>query len=340
MKQKLWFNHWFNSAFHFIKLIRDNPDGQEFEIYGTNRNKDSAVLQACDYSEVEPLLRDEDYIEYCLDFCKKHEIEIFVPRHGLISISAHLSEFEKIGTRVLASQDVKTLQVVSDKGQFYESCKANNILQLPKYHIVNNVEEFIKAYEDVTSEGSRACFKPINGEGGSGFRVIDDRADTVQNLFSPISHKISLTEVIRVLSTQTVFRSLMVLEYLEGYEYSIDCLAYEGELLAIVPRKKLDSRVRVLEENVELINMSKRIFEAYKLPFVFNIQIKYSNGIPKILEINPRMSGGLHVSCLSGVNFPYMAIKLLTYGKAEIPVPKFGISTYEIEQAILMKETN
>jgi biotin carboxylase len=337
LKQRIWFNHWFNSAYHFIKLIRENEDGKAYEIFGTNRNKGSAVLQACDHSELEPLLRDKDYLSWCLDFCRKNDIELFIPRHGLLEIAAHLDEFEKIGTKVLVSPDVETLRLVSDKGRLYDSLKNHNIIRIPRYYIVNTVEQLIEAYNSLAGSGCRVCFKPVSGEGASGFRVIDDRAATIGNLFSPISHKVSLDEVCRILSSEAQFKSLMVMEYLTGYEYSIDCLAYTGELLATIPRKKLDARIRVLEENRELIRISEMISDIYKLPYVFNIQVIYKDGVPNLLEINPRMSGGLHISSLSGINFPYLALKLLDTGKAQIPTPEFGISVYQLEQAIVLK---
>lgn len=83
----------------------------------------------------------------------------------------------------------------------------------------------------------------------------------------------------------------MVLEYLEGPEYSIDCLATEEKLIAAIPRLKGSGRVRELVEHFELIQMAHAFHNEYKLPYVFNIQVKYNEGVPKLLEINPRMSG-------------------------------------------------
>ncbi|MNE89089.1 carbamoyl phosphate synthase-like protein [compost metagenome] len=77
--------------------------------------------------------------------------------------------------------------------------------------------------------------------------------------------------------------------------------------------------------------------ETFKIPFNYNIQMKYGGAVPKLLEINPRMSGGLHVSCLSGINFPYLAVKSALGGKVE-PV-QFGedVLASHIEQPMIMK---
>ena len=75
----------------------------------------------------------------------------------------------------------------------------------------------------------------------------------------------------------------MVLEYLDGYEYSIDCLAgADGTLYVAIPRKKGNGRIREIEYNEELIEIADKMAEQYKIPFVFNIQVKYKDGIPKL----------------------------------------------------------
>jgi hypothetical protein len=49
------------------------------------------------------------------------------------------------------------------------------------------------------------------------------------------------------------------------------------------------------------------------------------------------MSGGLHVSCLSGVNFPYLAVKLALGGEVAPQTPEYGILASHIEQPMRMK---
>ena len=329
---RIWFNNWFNSGFHFINLIKNNNEGRHFEIYGSNKNPYSIFMTVCDYFEVEKV-KDEDYINFCINFCIKHKIDVFIPCHKLVNIAENIGKFDEIGTHVLLCNDNTTLSLISDKAAFYDSCGQSIDKDLiPQYHIVNTADDFMRAYLDLSSKGYKVCFKPVVSQGGFGFRIIDDNAENLRSLFVEISHKIPSERAYKILSSQEKFRDLMVMEYLDGYEYSIDCLAYKGELLAAVPRKKLDARVRVLEDSQELIQLAEKITRKYNLSYNFNIQFKYSGNKLKLLEINPRMSGGLHISCLSGVNFPYLGIKLLIDGKADVPSPKFGIAVTQIEK--------
>lgn len=126
----------------------------------------------------------------------------------------------------------------------------------------------------------------------------------------------------------------MVMEFLDGYEYSVDCLAMNGELLAAVPRKKVSGRNQLLEENLALLETAKVITKELNIPYNFNIQFIYKNGVPKLLEINPRMSGGMYMSCMSGINFPYAAIQLLLDGTTNVVQPIYGINCTHMEKEL------
>lgn len=338
MKTRIWFNRWFSTAYHLIESIKNNADGMEFEIYGTHPNKDTVYFQVCDYSQTEPVLESEEYIEFCLDFCKKHRIDLFIPYHYAVEISGAIEKFQEIGTKVLVSENNDLMQTISHKGKLYDSVRESDDLKdlVPDFCIVETADEFKEAYDRISKDGKRVCMKPAEGRGGEGFRVLRDSDGTMEELFGHISHKMSFREVHRILSEVPRFKELMVMEYLPEYEYSIDCLSYNGELLAAVPRKKVAGRVRGLEDNAELIKIAHKVNAIYKIPYIYNIQVKFSNGVPKLLEINPRMSGGLHISCLSGINFPYLAVKLLLTGDAEVPAPKFDILATSIEATVLL----
>ncbi|KAB7664867.1 ATP-grasp domain-containing protein [Bacillus sp. B1-b2] len=345
MKKRIWFNQWFSTVAHFIDMIKYNSDGMEFEVYGTSTNKDAVYLSYCDVAFMEPSIKGMEYVHYCLDFCRTHNIDIFVPRKENVLISRHLKKFTDIGVEVLVCPDANLMDMLDDKEGTYELMKNHpdlkNVVHIPEYRIVRTAEEFKEAYYQLKDKGHTVCFKPVIGEGGQGFRVIQEQLTSIHDLFyEGVSHNITLEHAYQILIQQKEFPPLMVLEYLDGVEYSIDCLAYDGELMAAIPRKKGQGRVRELEENKELIHLAKEINKALHIPYIYNIQVRYKEGIPKLLEINPRMSGGLHYSCLAGINFPYKAIKLLLMkNKAiEFVKPQFGIRSSYLEKEVILKD--
>jgi hypothetical protein len=61
--------------------------------------------------------------------------------------------------------------------------------------------------------------------------------------------------------------------------------------------------------------------------------------MPRLLEINPRMAGGISYSFLSGVVLPYWAIRLAlgTAEPGDIPAPKTGLLVTDIRKPRLVR---
>ena len=116
-------------------------------------------------------------------------------------------------------------------------------------------------------------------------------------------------------------------EYLPGIEYSVDCVCMDGETIACIPRQRVETSMGVsvesiVEKNDEIIDISKKIIKALNLSYNVNIQFKYSvDGKPKLLEINPRVSGSLISNFGAGVNMLELSLKL-AYG---LPLPSIDI---------------
>jgi hypothetical protein len=72
-----------------------------------------------------------------------------------------------------------------------------------------------------------------------------------------------------------------------------------------------------------------------------NIQFKTDRlGETKLLEINPRASGGVAMSCLSGINLPYLALcgAVDGYGGLDIPAPRLGLRVTEVGSPVVLPD--
>lgn len=338
MTLRIWFNRTFATASHYVDMIRENPDDLKVEIYATHPKRHSLMLQTADYSELEPSLPMDEYVSYCLDFCQRNQIDVFIPHYGLTEIAAYADDFYQIGTKVMLAGNSELLNLVSDKGEIFRQLEGIPGLHLPEHFVVTTAAEFEKAYKSILEQGLGVCVKPVTGEGGAGFRIIENEPPTIQTLYESVKPRIYIDDVLRLLEQhEEPFAPLMVMEQLKGPEYSVDCLGTPEALLAAVPRKKVEGRIRALENNQDLIQLSHAIHEVIPLQYNFNIQFIYQDDTPKLLEINPRMSGGLYTSCLSGINFPYLALKLLLEKEIMIPDYKLDILATHVEKEILLK---
>lgn len=336
---RIYMNRWFSVAYHYIHMIRNNPDGEKFIFYGTHPDIQHMSLLAADHAETEPDVTGLEYVNFCVAFCARHEIDIFIPRLHMEEIARHIHLFDEIGTKVMVCRDIELLEAMMEKDRFYEMLRGKDLVAIPEYRVVNTAADFKKAYEQLAAQEMKVCFKPTKAEGGNGFRIIDNERDSLAELFAYVTVSTTFQQAYETLSLTEKFEDLMVMELLEGDEYSIDCISTaEGELITAIPRRKSDGRLYMLEDVSELLALSQRISEALRIPYAFNIQVRYSSsGIPKLLEINPRMSGGLYITCLSGVNMPYLAVRSIMGKPIAAPEPQFGIAASFVEQAIVVK---
>ncbi|SDX54494.1 hypothetical protein SAMN05421783_1359 [Thiocapsa roseopersicina] len=128
----------------------------------------------------------------------------------------------------------------------------------------------------------------------------------------------------------------MLMEYLEGPERSVDCLAHQGELVAAVARLK-HGRHQSLETSGAAIEGARRLVERYRLDGIVNIQFRDTRGIPHLLEINARMAGGMLYSC-AALNLPYWSA-MLALGLAQphdVPAPREGLRVAPIGSALTL----
>ena len=310
----IWLNHWFSTAYDIIALIRQG--GDKFRIIGTNEAKESPIMLQCDEWYQEPRLRGEDYVDFCLDFCEKHNVDIFMPRRELVTISEHKAEFAEKGIKVMVD-DYEKVSVLNLKDRAYELFKSLDIGKIPEYYIVTNVREFTEAYNSLSGKYDRVCFKFVRDEGGMSSHIIDNSPKDYASLFTHSSTRISLDTAISALSERDSFAPLMVMPFLSGDEISVDCLRTPSGIIA-VPRRKSYSRVEHIVYDEEILKICCEFLEKFPLEMPCNIQFKLLDDIPYLLEVNTRMSGGVQMSVVgSGINIPYIAVNKLL-GK-EIP---------------------
>lgn len=305
---KIWLNHWFSTAYNIINLIKENEN--DFHIIGTNDSDNAVYKIVCDEWYVEPVLKDEEYVDFCLAFCKEHEVDVFMPRRGMILISKEKIQFEEIGVKVMVD-DFEIVNLLNHKTKAYELFLNKQIGFVPDYRMVTNVKEFLEAYKFMLSKYERVCFKFIKDEGGKSYRLIDNSRKGYHALYKKQNTRMTLEDAIIALSEREKFSPIIVMPYLSGDEVSVDCLKTEYGIV-MIPRVKDLTRIEKIKYDVQILEMCEDFYKKIGLECPCNIQFKYLDNIPYFLEVNTRMSGGIQMSCLaSGVNIPNLAVNKL-----------------------------
>ncbi len=303
---RVWFNHWFSTSYRLIELMKEDAV-QEVYVVGSNRQRESVIQKVCDEWYEEPDIDGEAYIAFCLDFCKQHRIDAFVPRRNMTDISRNIALFEKAGVKVMVD-DYAVIKLLNNKAEAYNYLKDCEGLHIPDFYVVNHVSQFEQAYRKLRKTHGEICVKFVKDEGGMSFRKITENADCFNQLKMYQGSGIAYGMLTETLGSVAAFDDMIVMPYLPGNEISVDCLR-TGKGLIAIPRNKGAARHERVEFNQDILGMTDAVMNRIPLRYPCNIQFKIKDGVPYLLEINTRMSGGLQMSCLAaGVNIPNIAL--------------------------------
>jgi carbamoyl-phosphate synthase large subunit len=263
-----------------------------------------------------PNAGDDHFTDFIFSICKSENINIILPlvTKELFPLSQNKHRFEEAGIRILVSSS-EAIQIANDKGACYAFLQEKG-LPVPQFFIAKSTEEFIHAAFELGHPQQPFCFKPSVANGSRGFRIVRDSINEADQLFQykPYNTYITYAHALKILASQP-FPPLVLTEYLPGEEYSVDCLANRGQAVLVVPRlrEKMVNGISVKGRFVydeAIIQYCTRIIEAIGLHGNIGIQLKRSGeGVPLLLEINPRVQGTIVAGLGAGINLPLLAIK-------------------------------
>ncbi len=327
---RVWFNHWFSTAYNIMELMRE---GGDICVVGSSRNPYAVLQGACDEWYAEPDISGREYVDFCLSFCKEHSRDVFVPRREMTEISRCISEFEAVGVKVMAER-YELVSLLADKRKTYEYFRGTDGINVPEYRIFTDRAGFEACYGELHERFERLCVKFAVDEGALSFRKITERRNI--DLRCYVSAEVTYDELCGYLDEHGGGTEIMLMPYFPGTEISADCFAADSGLVA-VPRFKSFGRHEFIRYDEGILAACEAITARLKPQFSCNIQFRMLNDTPYLLEINPRMSGGIQMSTLaSGVNIPRLALDRLLGRETRCAVDRKECTVSHIERPCII----
>ncbi len=329
---RVWFNRHFALVYRVLRLIRDADIDQRFTLICTHKHPYFVGYAAAHEHAREPEgLSTQDYVKWCLEFAVAQRVDVFLPAHEANAIVAARAQFEARGIRVMGVAEARTLPRLHNKAWVYR--KMAGRVPLAAATLIRDPQTLPAAIEHLWSQGFQACIKPTVSIYGKGFyRLMPPDGQPSRRSITP--------QAWMDRHPGRRCASQMVLEYLPGHEFSVDCIGDAGQLITGVVRKKsLTTSTQLLDCAPELLAHAGQLIARFGLSGLVNIQFKEDqHGEPKLLEINPRASGGVAMSCLSGINLPYLALcgAVDGYAGLHIPTPRLGLRVTEVGMPLVL----
>lgn len=295
-------------------LKKQEPD---LFILGTNATEQAIGKWICDDFSIVPWAYEKGYVDSIIELVKQHNIDIVFPQTSweMFHLSKASETIEKY-CKLLASKH-ELVNICENKFLMYEHFKGK--IEVPEYYLVRTFEELENAALKLGYPDKDIVFKPPEGKGARGVRVMTEKSDRYDLLFNgrPFAKFISMDELKNTVSGKEI-PELMVMEYLDGEELKIDPVVQKGEMLVCSVKLRMNF-ASGLGMNYEFIDDKKAIKYAEKvmehLPMDYCVDISTRGGI--LMEINPRVSTYIYSD-----NYcpPYLSLKLAMgeMGKKEI----------------------
>jgi carbamoyl-phosphate synthase large subunit len=294
-----------------------NPSGGV--VFAMNSHPLSPALDAADHALIAPLASDPTFPDFLLDTCSQYKIGAICT---LIDTDMHVlsnmrNDLMRIGTRLILP-GAEALSVCRDKVMMNEWLR---MLGLPVIPTFNNVDEALNAVMSGTISFP-LMIKPRRGTGSLlTYRVCDEEELIV--LFRRALREIEGSPVTKETGYQST-EALIIQEFIRGTEFSLDLLNnLNGQFQCVIVKEKIAMRsgetdIAMTVDMPDLFRLGRKIAIALKHPFLIDMDLIVRDGIPYVMDMNPRIGGGYPFSTQAGVRLTEALVRWLKDDEADV----------------------
>ncbi len=300
-----------------LHALRHNPDGRAVHVVGVDLDMDAVGRYLTDAFHTVPPPESPTYRSALSMICQRQEIDLVLPQttREIAVLSQHRDELEKDGIRVLVS-DADAVRRANDKGEVLRTFETLG-LPVPAWRTAADEASLVAAAKALGYPERPVVVKPPVSNGMRGLRILREAAWDAERFLAekPSGMEIALNDLVATLGRGGAWPELLVTDYLPGPEYSVD--AFRGEHLAVaLPRRRdvirsgISFTTTLLPDRHDLAEPTLRAAGALGLRYAFGFQFKEdADGVPRVLECNPRVQGTMVASVFGGFNPIWLSVQ-------------------------------
>ena len=285
---------------------------EQVRIVGFVSSSGCAHTALLDRYYIAPHYSSSDYYTFLKETCETEKVDyVFPVATGSLSLMARIADrlYEETGAKVITSSP-EAIDIANHKGKLFDRLSTGSTKDhITEYTRVLTFRELASAVESFHSRGMECISKPVIGENAEGFLRFTDKETFVKRSLEGTAGKLFCKEWLDVYPPdQKLPEERIVMPYLPGKEWDVDVLCQNGTIISITIRLNHDmfgglSASSVTCRNDDLLKAAAGIVSELNLSYLHCISFKEDeNGIPMLLEINPRAFGSVYLSVLSGNN--------------------------------------
>ncbi|MDR7208964.1 ATP-grasp domain-containing protein [Flavobacterium piscis] len=315
---------------YMVEYFKEALKPYKGKVFAINSDLDSPALWIADYSAKSPLIYDNEYEMFLLNYCVENKINVVISLFDIeLPVLSRLKDKFASSAITIIVADTWFTDIANDKWKTYLFLKENNFEVLPTYQ---NQFDFLDAFDKGLIDFP-VYIKPRWGMGSISVFKADNMVE-LNFYYEKVKKEIQNT-YLKYESDKDTDNSILIQTALKGEEYGLDVINdLNGNYCCTIVKKKLmmrsgetDSAITVNEPVLEAIG--KKLAVLSKHPANMDVDVFFDGTTPSVLEFNPRFGGGYPFSHQAGVNLPKAIIKWYLNEKIEKELlkPKIGIKS-------------
>ncbi len=256
----------------------------------------------------------ESFVEDIMEIVEREGIDVLLPVNSLetLELAKHKKRIERLCEFPFV--DYEKMRRVNDKFELMKLAKRLG-LPIPKTHFIRKPEDF----ESVRMPFPWVVKLPVSKSSKGVFFVN------------------SLREAKEVWEKHGTGQRVVVQEFFGGEGWGASFLYWKGRMVAYFVHRRLreypitggPSTLRVSERDERLVETGKRLLDKLRWHGVAMVEYKKEGEKFAMIEVNPRLWGSVHEAIASGVNFPYLLVKLAMGEEPNVEPGKYklGVKT-------------
>lgn len=296
---------------YMVKYFKDAL-GTGGHIHAGNSDDLTVAFQYADKSVITPLIYDDGYIPFLLDYCAANRIDAIISLFDidLLVLAKNKDRFARIGTRVVVS-GVGLIEICNDKWKTYLYLRERGFRVPATYP---NLTKTLQAIE--SGELSYpVVVKPRFGTGSIAMSVAEDEMALLY-YYSRNTRAVNNTYL--KYESAAVDDKILFQQYLDGREYGADIINdLNGQVRSVIAKEKLVMRAgetdiaQIVEDPVITAELT-RLGQHTRHIGNMDCDLFMVDGQPYILEMNARFGGGYPFSHMAGCDLPRALIAWLS----------------------------
>jgi len=291
-----------------IRMLKANGE-REIVVHGVDIRPDTIGRFLCDGFSLVPAGASPGYVPALATVVDKVRPDLLFVQssHEIETVARHRGVFEALGAKVLAD-GVSGIETAGDKALMQRACVEIPVPQ-PELLLPRSLDEFVAGARELGYPDVPVCFKPPVAKGSRGFRILSAEVDRVHELLHerPIDRYMTLPEFEGLFRGVEPFPELMLMEYVDAPEITVDLFADKGEVVFHQTRTREEFLTGLAMafktiDRPDLVELTRKVVRHLGLDYYQSVQ--WIGG--KLLEINPRVSTFVYQEDFI---IPYLGIK-------------------------------